>query len=367
VNQPPKLPRPTPVPRVPVPERLRKPGALADGGPVVDREGDTCVVTFVHRAPQARAVLLFANRLTDETSLDATLMERLGPDGPWVLSLRLPPDWRGSYCFVVHTADGPPPWEGATGPVLRALLDRGVPDEVPDRVLNRAGTPLSVLSLPAAPAQPWLGTPHSPRPPAHSVAGRTVWVHAVGAGADLPLVVVLDGETWLDHHGLPEALDAAHRDGALPAHLAVFVSTGSIAERWTDVGHEGGVTDFVAEQLVPWARERFPVTTRPDRTVVAGQSLGGQSALWAVARHADTVGVAIAQSASLWRGDPADDLLASGARVLLEAGRQEWTLLPLHRELAARVPTVELHEFEGGHDYACWRGGLLDSLVRALA
>lgn len=367
MNRPPKVPRPARAPRVPVPDHLRAPGALRAGsGPVVERGGDACVVTFVHEAPAAREVLLFANRLTDETDLDASRMERLGV-GLWALSLRMAPDWRASYCFVPHVGDGPAPWEAAEGhAAIRALLDRGVPDTTDDRVVNRTGTALSVVSLPDAPPQPWRGTPHAGRPPRHEVAGRSVWVHRVGEGEELPVVVVLDGEAWLDHHGLAEALDAAHTDGALPAHLAVFVASGSIADRWQDVGHAGGVTAFVATELLPWVHERFDVTCDPARTVVAGQSLGGLSALWAAARFPSRVGVAVAQSASLWSNDPGDELAASGGRVLLEVGLQEWTLLPLHRDLAARVPQVELLEFNGGHDYACWRGGLLDALVRAL-
>lgn len=368
MNQPPKIPRPAPAPRVPIPQLWRDADALrATAGPIIESDGDRCIVTFVHDAPDARAVLLFANRLTDESNLDRSLMEPVGNSGLWVLSLRMEPDWRASYSFLVHAGDGPAPWATPDGHVnLRAVLDRGVPDAVADRVLNRAGTAMSVVSLPAAPPQRWLGRPFTPRPREHDVAGRAVWVHQVGAGTDLPVVVILDGEVWLDHHGFAKALDAAHADGAVPAHLAVFVASGSVADRWADVGHADGVTAFVAEDLLPWLHERFDATREAARTVVAGQSLGGLSALWAAARHPDRVGVAIAQSASLWRNDPTPDLAASGSRVLLEVGRQEWTLLPLHRDLAQRVDTVQLTEFNGGHDYACWRGSLVDAIARAL-
>lgn len=367
MNQPPKVPRPTPVPRVPVPARLRDAGTLPTAaGPLVETDADGCVVTFVHRAPAARAVLLFANRMTDESDLGASLMEQVSP-GVWALSLRVASDWRASYCFVVHEGDGPAPWETPDDhTALRSVLDTGVPDASGEQILNRAGRPMSVVSLPDAPPQPWLGRPHSPRPPHHRVAGRDVWVHHVGSGPGVPVVLVLDGEVWLDHHGLPEALTRAHAAGAVPAHVAVFVATGSVADRWADVGRADGVTAYLAQQLVPWLRARFDVTTRADRTVVAGQSLGGLSALWAVARHGDRIGVAVAQSASLWRSDPGPELARSGGRVLLEVGLQEWVLLPLHRDLAARVPTVEPTEFNGGHDDACWRGGLVDAIVRAL-
>lgn len=373
MNQPPKTPRPSPVPRVPLPERLRDPARLrAAGGPIVDVEEDSCVVTFVHDAPRASAVLLFANRLTDESDLGATELERVGRDGPWALSVRMAPTWRASYAFVVHEGPGAPDWHRADGHVsLRALLDRGVPDPgATDQVLNRAGTAMSVLSLPHAPAQPWRGDPFTERPPVHRLGDRDVWVHHVGSGSELPVVVVLDGEVWLDHHGLHGALDRAHEAGAVPAHVAVFVASGSVADRWADVGTPEGVTAFVARRLLPWLHARDDVSRAPDRTVVAGQSLGGLSALWAAALHPDRVGVAVAQSASLWKDDPGPALADAGSRVLLEVGLQEWTLLPLHRRLARDLAStrarVDLTEFDGGHDYACWRGGLIDLIARAL-
>lgn len=373
VNQPPKVPRPEPAPRVAVPAHLREPGVLARvRGPVIEPDGNRVTVTFVHEAPDARGVLLFANRLTDESDLAASLMEPVA-ERWWALSLSMEPDWRASYAFLVHRADGRPPWEDPAGHVrLRAVLDRGEPDpHVADRVLNRAGVPMSVVSLPDAPRQQWIAPAHTPRPESVSVAGRDVWVHRVGAGRDVPMVLVLDGETWWDHHGLAASLDSAHASGAVPAHVAVFVASGSVEDRWSDVGRADGLTDWLAGALVPWAREHLDVSSRADDTVVAGQSLGGLSALWTVARHGDRIGAAIAMSASLWRGDPGPALVGARARVHLEVGRQEWVLLPLHRELAAllaQAPGVGLDvvEFNGGHDYACWRGGLVDAIVRML-
>ncbi|CAG7615793.1 hypothetical protein LEUCIP111803_01920 [Leucobacter soli] len=44
-------------------------------------------------------------------------------------------------------------------------------------------------------------------------------------------------------------------------------------------------------------------------------------------------------------------------------GTREASILQAHRELAPKLADtgarVELVEFAGGHDYACWRGGLL--------
>jgi len=347
--------------------------------PVIESCGDgTSIVTFVRYAPQAGGVLLFVNRLTDERDPGASEMEPAGELGFWLLSYRMHDDWRASYSFIEHTGDGPPPWRGQTGQVqLRALLDDAAADPGNSlATVNKAGRVVSVVQLPAAPPQPFLAPPGTPRPPQVDLDGtdgsvRPVWIHRAGSGADLPLVVILDGETWLDRYSLPRALDAAVAAGVLPPLQAVFVGSGTREQRWDDLGHVGGVTEFVARTVVPWARASLDVTTDPLRTAITGQSLGGLSALWALAAYPDVVGAAVAQSASLWSSSPVSELRAAGpVRLYLEVGRQEWLLLPLHRELRrALISTpVDLRyvEYNGGHDYACWRGGLLDGLAALL-
>jgi enterochelin esterase family protein len=48
-------------------------------------------------------------------------------------------------------------------------------------------------------------------------------------------------------------------------------------------------------------------------------------------------------------------------RCYLEVGLQEWVLLPMARHLRdvldAREYPLTYAEYNGGHDFACWRGG----------
>jgi enterochelin esterase family protein len=103
--------------------------------------------------------------------------------------------------------------------------------------------------------------------------------------------------------------------------------------------------------------------------VVAGQSLGALTALRAALEHPEVVGGAIAQSASLWQRDLGAGLAGrrlAGLRAYIEVGTQEWVLREPNRafarQLAAAGATVEFREYNGGHDYACWRGGIADGL-----
>jgi enterochelin esterase family protein len=57
-------------------------------------------------------------------------------------------------------------------------------------------------------------------------------------------------------------------------------------------------------------------------------------------------------------------------RFFLEVGAWEGELLQSVRLMRDRLVDqrydVGYREYEGGHDYACWRGGLADGLVAAL-
>ncbi|MDR2453997.1 MAG: DUF3327 domain-containing protein, partial [Bifidobacteriaceae bacterium] len=154
--------RPTPlVEPVPQPPAdARGPGPVAPGaGQAAPRE---VIVTFLWRDAGPTEVLMFANRLTDERGLAASLMAQVTGTDIWHLSYRLGSDWRASYGFVPRLPDAPWPWAhdaaraepvGAAGiePVdqvaLRRALDQCLPDPTnPARNRNRAGWAQSVVA-----------------------------------------------------------------------------------------------------------------------------------------------------------------------------------------------------------------------------
>lgn len=383
--RPPKQPRPEPAPRIPVPALPKNCRTLP--WPLISENHGAATVTFLYESRRANTVLLFVNRLTDEKDITRSEMEYLG-DGLWGLSYRMDTDWRASYAFLEHTGCGEPPWRAETDQrTLRTLLDSGRTDpRNPLTCLNSAGTPFSVAELADAPFQPHriaLGCPSLPQSGVsaaeHCVATeagqRTVWAHSVGhPGPAAPLVLLLDGETWLTHHSFQLSLDSARRAGDLPDLWAVFISSGPRSERWQYLGHHDGAARDLPESILPWAQRTLDAGYEPGSTVVTGHSLGGISALWALAQHPESIGAVLAQSPSVWTdpdGALAAKLQQASGRIRLEVGRQEWAMADQVRELADALRStgadVECVEFNGGHDFACWRGGLIEGIATLLA
>jgi enterochelin esterase family protein len=345
-------------------------------------------VTFLWRDRDARIVLLFANRITDEKNLRESLMRRIPDTDIWHITYRMERDWRASYCFIpCYDKKSVSDITGVHQVSIRKALDRGLADPRNSIVCkNRADNALSVVELPDAPPQPWLAA----RPQftcrgnvtSHQLLdGHTVWVYeppeairsADANNEAVPALIMFDGDMWMRTGRFHETLDNLIADGEIPPLYALLVETDDIAARWGELSEDSGVEDFVADNLLPWARGRWPITDDPARTIVAGQSLGALTALWMAAKRPDSAKNVIAQSASLWRGSLMERLSGEESplrdftgRIYFECGKQEWVLLPLNRKLArllkARGAMHRYVEYNGGHDYACWRGGIADGL-----
>ena len=122
----------------------------------------------------------------------------------------------------------------------------------------------------------------------------------------IPLLVLFDGDMWARRLRLGDALDRAIASGLLPPLHVAMLDSLDVGTRWRTLGVPGGHVDVVLDGLLPRIRACYPVSAEGTGTIVAGQSLGGLSALWTLALGEGMVGHAIAQSPALWRFDVAE-------------------------------------------------------------
>ncbi|WP_167538295.1 alpha/beta hydrolase-fold protein [Streptomyces albofaciens] len=299
---------------------------------------------------------------------------------------------------------------------LLPLLAVAGPDPLNPRTVpgRRQGTGSSVFELPDAPPQPWRpwepavrpagsggrGVVERHRPTSAALAARRdVWTYVPpgplpDGGADT--LVLLDGDMWFGRLGVQTLFDRLIRDGALPPLVVLAPDAVDNATRAREFGGRQAYVNFLAAELLPWAAARLPVTFDPSRTVVAGESLGGLTALYAGLAAPRRFGKVLAQSPSLWwrpegpgpvgGADAADGPSwlareyadrtkhADGGphrlRAHLRVGRYEGDMRERSRELRDTLRglghSVAYTEYNGGHDYACWAGGLAEGLVDLL-
>ncbi|MFI7358212.1 alpha/beta hydrolase-fold protein [Streptomyces avidinii] len=259
-----------------------------------------------------------------------------------------------------------------------------------------AGGDRSVAATPDTPAQPhWplfgsddvLAVPRTRVRWAGDRLGgrRTVRVHPAGGGG--PVVLLLDGDDWLYLHPAMTAFDSAVARGELPPVTLVFLPT---RDREAEFGCRPELWQAVRDELLPLVAESG-VPAEVDRLVVAGQSLGGLSAVYAALEFPDLVSRVACQSGSLWwtpgavesadpLGGPVGGAIAarlrdrpdlSGLRIAFDVGEHETRMLPhcaLVETLAERAgATVRVSRSPSGHDRAGWRHALLRDVGWALA
>jgi enterochelin esterase-like enzyme len=389
VAVPPHTPRPYPLPVV---EHPRPASLTVDAGtPVIERDGDDHLVTFLWQGV-AQDVILHVNKLTDYNDLRQSRMRRLPGTDLWHLTYRMPGTWRASYAIGPLDAPvrDPDPTAGPDRAYWQRLRATAAPDPHNRTPLaNKPGTPpLSVVALPDAPPQPWL----APRPGApagrterHTAPGdRTVWMYTPpGAGhRDLPLVVLFDGDVWGGNGALGSTVDNLIAAGRIPPVAVLMVDPVDVPTRVRQMACDPSFVDSLDRHLIPWAAARWPLTADPARTVAAGQSLGGLTAAYCALRAPHRFGAVLSQSGSFWY--PAGTPFEAGAgwltgawavsdaqpRWYVEVGRREWELVGPTRHLRdvlrAKGHPLTYHEYDGGHDIACWRGTIADGLTALL-
>ncbi|MEV4263119.1 enterochelin esterase [Kribbella sp. NPDC049584] len=370
--------------------------------PVAGEDGDLWL-TFLYRTTDAiGGVSVFGGPAGWDPPRNQ--MRRLGGTDVWYLTVRVRGDLRCTYRLAVDDVETPDlDWRERTAEWFADPLNPARFVFPADEALGSDETVVSLVELPDAPAQPWIAPRSGGRQGelaqySHrsEILGneRRIWVYTPpGYRPDdepYPLCVFFDGDTVRGTMPMDTILDNLILDARIPPMVGVLVDslTQEIRDRELPCG--AAFLEYLTDELLPWARERYRITTDPALTIVAGQSHGGQAAAFAGLRRPDVFGNVISQSGSFWwspEDDPEHEWLTrqyaeaelQPVRLYLEAGLMERGLTPDHGPsilvanrhlrtiLRIKGYDLEYAEYNGGHDYACWRGSLADALVALAA
>ncbi|MET7323119.1 alpha/beta fold hydrolase [Streptomyces sp. NPDC005549] len=333
--------------------------------PLAIPDGDGWTTLFLRRGSRAASVVF-------ESWSAPVPLRRWGDTDCWYAEVRMPARLRVTYQFLVGDAAYGDPCNPAGAGGDRSLA--ATPDAPPQPHWPLLGAS-DVLPLPRTRLR-WTSERLGGR--------RTVRVHPVGGGG--PLVLLLDGDDWLYLHPAAAAFDSAVASGEMPPVTLVFLPG---KDRGAEFGCRPALWEAVRDELLPLVAGSG-VPADPGRTVVAGQSLGGLSALYAALEFPDLVSRVACQSASLWwtpgaadladpLGGPVGGTLAarlrarpdlSGLRIAFDVGEHETRMLP-HCALVETLTeqagaTVRVSRSASGHDRAGWRHALLRDVAWAL-
>ncbi|SDT49596.1 alpha/beta hydrolase-fold protein [Actinoplanes derwentensis] len=357
----------------------------ASGLPVIEpRDDGQCLVTFLWRGDAIGTRLCWG--LWDE-------LTRLPGTDIWYLARVLPADLRTVY-YLAHDDDpATPATSGGSG--LRHV-DPGNPRRVhfpadPVDPADQEGW-ASLLELPGAPAEPWLGVAAS------SVAGQPEILHSEAFGGDRhltihrpgtgqPVLVVFDAYNAQKVLRIPETLENLTAAGRIPPLTTIFVHLPDDT-RDDHLSAVPEMRDFLSGELMPWAATHLGAPLDGGRNLIAGASRGGLAAVWGALELPELFGAAISQSGSFWWAPPGEDpewltrrvtaVPPAGTRFYLDVGILEDRPLPggstmvqvsrrMRDALRARGFDVTWSEYTGAHDYVNWRRTFADGLLAVTA
>ncbi|WBM72856.1 enterochelin esterase [Buttiauxella sp. WJP83] len=380
------------------------------GIPLITCENDgQCAVTFLWRDPQGcektspiKRVWIYVTGVTDhhQRSRPQTLVRIPGAD-VWQWQTQLSSTWRGSYCFIPSASEDDFPAEAFDGIVAermalregwRKLLPQAIADPLnPESWLGGRGHPMSALHLPDAPKQSGWDKPNTPHAAPLCISWqsqrldnqRKVWIFSTGDAQpeQRPLAILLDGQFWVEGMPVWPALQAQTDAGALPPAVYVLIDVIDNATRSNELPCNAQFWQAVQEELFPQLRELILWNENPETTVVAGQSFGGLSSLYAALHWPEKFGCVLSQSGSYWwprreenrQGGLLIQQLEEGfacdkpLRIYLEAGVREPLIHQVNQRLFPLLQQTQRDVFycevDGGHDALCWRGGLTNGLA----
>jgi len=286
-------------------------------------------------------------------------------------------------------------------PAIMQAMQQNPPRPDPLNPNHYAGS--SYVELPDAPPQPWIKKqPDVPSgrtteekfksqilkterslsiytPPGYEQDGPRRW-----------LMIAFDGGSTMRD----VTLDNLLASGKIPPLVVVGVKNISSQTRQRDLDCSDEFADFLANELVPWARKTYRVHDDPVHTIVGGCSLGGKMAVYCGLKHSEVFGKVLSQSGTfltaprqesptpLWEGEAPGLLAVKFVRsprlplqFYMEAGRYETTLpfsplletRRLRDVLEAKGYHMTYSEFVGDHNEVCWRGSFADAIMALTA
>jgi enterochelin esterase family protein len=311
-------------------------------------------------------------------------------------------DYRGAYKFIVSPSPNLEKTVEKPDPLNTKAFVEPKDEERPD---HREDDVDSVVELPAAPPHPWT----EPRPgtaegevkrhlfPSRILGNeRRIWIYSPPeywtSGDPYGLLIILDGRFFTFAIRTPTILNNLLADNQIPPLVAVMVDNPgdtweqSMEIREKELSCHPPFAEFLAQELVPWLRQNYHITSDPSKTLLAGGSNGGLAAAFTALQYPDVFANVIALSGSFWWKPKGEDEWEWLSRQFALS-----PLLPLHfyievglleskptstgfpgqvlsnrhlrNVLQAKGYEVHYDEQMHGHDSMPWQGVLAEGLM----
>lgn len=211
---------------------------------------------------------------------------------------------------------------------------------------------------------------------------RNVWVYTpfgyMQENNEYGFLLLTDGDAYIDLLSTTNVLDNLIADKKIPPIVTIFIESND--DRLKELSCNDNFVDFLIEEIVPWVRNNYNISYKPEQAIIGGFSLGGLTAAYVGLKKHEFFGNVLSQSGSYWykpENGKEDNWLSSKfmemeklpLKFYLNVGILEHkkmlidTNVKLRETLREKGYTVNFEEFKSGHDYLCWGETLANGLI----
>lgn len=376
-----------------------------------DKEGD-------ESSSSTAMVILDINCLTDHHSWQPTCLERVSGTDLWFAVVTVNNRWRASYAFIPVTESLLPEvayQQDSSDLAQRQWWMQVAPNQIADPLnplpsFQAGWGQSSPLHMPEATKQ--LGWFDWDNNQLQAVSEQQVtsltWSSKLlnkqrsctlfasqvdELGKAKPLVILLDGQKWGSESGTLSVLTALTAQQHIrPAHyLLIPVIDGNT--RYQELSCNLSFWQAVIDELLPLCHQH--IGEEASEYLLAGQSLGGLSCVFAALEHSNLFSKVISLSGSFWWPEESrvrdkhestpSEAAEGGIAQKINAGTYSAKHLQLYQTVgygeqdmildndltSAAIKQsegqVSYHKVYGGHDWLSWRGELINGLKHLIA
>ena len=190
-----------------------------------------------------------------------------------------------------------------------------------------------------------------------------------------------DGSEYIDLLNAIDSLNNLIANKKIPPIVAVFID--SIEEtREEEFSCNDKFCSVIAEEIVPWVRKKYNISSNASNGIIGGVSLGGLNASYLALNYSSIFGNVITQSGSYWYHP--DEFIDTHGNCYMSFMYKEMKKLPIKfyldigtYELKKMINTnlnfknalkekgydVDFHWFNSAHDYLSWGESLAHGLI----
>jgi enterochelin esterase family protein len=374
------------------------------GSPLIEQvpgSRDQILITFVWKGDADTRNVVLVNTAIASSDFAQSQLARIPNTDVWYRTYLGRSDARFAYELSVN--DDMTPFDKVTDWQKRTTTFHS--DPFNPRTFHSTifgGRALSYLEGPAAPSEEWISV--NPRVAKGTVEQTTftskrlantrdLWIYTPPSlqktkSAALPLLVVFDGGEYVSSVPTPTILDNLIAAKKIPPVVALFVGNPE-GKRDEELNANATFAEFIATELIPWVRQRYPISRSPSDIIVAGSSSGGLAAAFLARKHPEIFGNVLSQSGAFWFASDDDaeaEMLArdfatatiAPLKFYMEVGTLEENngnfkgvnIVVANRHLRdvlrAKRYAVTYHEYFGGHSDLNWRSGFGNGLLALL-